>query len=111
MSSPEIGITNYLGIALAVGFLLVLLAAIIPAARQIRHIRSGRLKWILLTGVQLLLLAALLTAVDLIVPSEHVIRVRLGEAGRPKGNGYKTTVLATPTKSSQNLGIVRPLSR
>ncbi len=81
MSNPEIGIPNYLGVALAAGFLAFLLAAIILAARQIRHIRSSQLKWILLTGVQLLLLAALLTAVELIVPSEHVMRVRLREAG------------------------------
>ena len=81
MSSPEIGIPNYLGIALAAGFLAFLLAAIILAARQIRHIRSSQLKWILLTGVQFLLLAAFLTVVELIVPSEHVMRLRLREAG------------------------------
>ena len=51
MSSPEIGIPNYLGIALAVAFLAVLLAAIVLAVYQIRHIRSSQLKWILLTGV------------------------------------------------------------
>ena len=81
MSSPGIGIPNYLGIALGVGFLVALFAAIVLATYQLRHIRSSQLKWILLTGVQLLVVAALLTAVELILPSEHVIRVRLREAG------------------------------